>query len=100
MKLFPERKIFQAMQYAQAGGQALHLQETIAAFKKNAPKCFKSKRIWGHLLDDDRTRLEATARRLGVRVVKVERPGARGQHVNLCGVQLLTAIRECKASNE
>ena len=64
------------------------------------PKCFRQARdagkSWGHLIDNDRERLETTARRLGVRVIKVSRPGRNGQHIDLCGRPLERAMEECK----
>jgi hypothetical protein len=39
-------------------------------------------------LTKDKTRLIATAKRFGVRVIKVERDGQPGQHIDLCGKPL------------
>ena len=94
MKLFSEMAIFEAYDHVAAGGQALHV--FMAAKYFNVPTCFKRDRQWGHLLDNDAGRLKATAKRLGVRVIKVGRPGVKGQHVDLCGRPLALAIEECR----
>lgn len=49
-----------------------------------------------HLLDANESRLIKTAKRCGVRVIKVSRRGKRGQHIDLCGKPLEKALRECE----
>lgn len=89
MKIFQQSQLREAKAYAAAGGQALHLfsggiADAIGAVRK-IPNCFRGRRELAHLIDQDRPRLEATARRLGVRVVFVDRAGTDLQHVDLCG---------------
>lgn len=98
MKAFSEREVAAAKAHALAGGQALHLHRIIAN-PRTAPQVFKRAVARGeaiaHLFDADRGRLETTARRLGVRVVRVEHPGTPRQHVDLCGGPLRRACIEC-----
>jgi hypothetical protein len=61
---------------------------------------FKRYRTWAHLFDQNRVRLEETASGLGVRVIKVDRPGARGQHIDLCGRPLARAMEICRLDEE
>lgn len=98
MRHFESRQVEEARAYAEAGGQALHTHRVIVDRRK-APSCFVREvdagRDIAHLFDRDEVRLVATARRLGVRVVKVERPARTGQHVDLCGVPLRRAMSLC-----
>lgn len=89
MKTFPRRQIREAMAHAAEGGQALHLMEgSFAYLRADTPSCFKGRREIAHLFDQEKTRLIATAKRFGVRVIKVERDGQPGQHIDLCGKPL------------
>lgn len=90
MKLFIQNQVREALEHAQAGGQALHVYAAIAGM--DAPACFRASQQWAHLFDYDRERLVQTARQLGVRVVVVHHEGLRGQHVDLCGRPLQRAI--------
>lgn len=86
------------MDYADAGGQALHVWNPDVREWPEAPSCFKrSGREWGHLLDRDAERLVATACSLGVKVIAVGRRGLRGQHIDLCGRPLRKAKQLCQA---
>lgn len=97
MKRFTEREVEEAIAHAVAGGQALHLHRIIVN-PKRAPRCFveaiRRGEAIAHLFDQDAFRLRATALRLGVRVVVVERAGTAHQHVDLCGVPLRRALEE------
>jgi hypothetical protein len=97
MKLFQQRELKDAYLFAESGGQALHLCKSASFVTSAAPNCFKRSTHLAHLIDYDIDRLMATARRLGVRVVKVERPNKSGQHVDLCDKPLDRAIAECSA---
>ena len=93
MKAFKLREIREAIAHAAQGGQALHLMdESWAHLRPDTPNCFKGRGQIAHLFDQDKARLVATVRRLGVRVIKVEREGAPGQHVDLCGKPLALAL--------
>lgn len=98
MKMFRENQLSEAKAYAAAGEQALHLHRIIANRAK-APRCFVTavdRGEWiAHLFDADEARLIATARRLGVRIVVVERRGTPRQHIDLCGKPLGKAIAMC-----
>ena len=96
MKLFTHPT--KAIDYAREGGQALHV---FPAYKEpRAPAVFKQYREWGHLIDQNKERLIKTARWLGVRVIKVDREGNRGQHIDLCGKPLERAKALCEAERE
>jgi hypothetical protein len=83
MKLFQEREVCEAMNYAKLGGQALHLMSA-DDWPGPAPAVFRKHRQWAHLLDDDKERLVDTAMRLGVRTIKIGNPGIAGrQHIDL-----------------
>ena len=93
MKLFKERQLMEACAHAEQGGQALHLFSDPGIYP-GCPSCFKRSRQAAHLFDYNEQRLTATARRLGVRVIKIGRKGKRGQHIDLCGKPLQRARDE------
>jgi hypothetical protein len=96
MKLFQHNEAKAAMDFADAGGQALHVWTPDVRNYPEAPACFKrSTQEWGHLLDMDIDRLITTALYLGVKVIVVSRRGMRGQHVDLCGGPLRKAKELC-----
>ena len=103
MKVFLLREVEEAWAYADEGGQALHLHNIIVDYDK-APRCFVAAVERGeniaHLFDKDEARLIKTARRLGVRVILVERRGRHGQHIDLCGQPLKRAIAQCEVDKE
>jgi len=89
MRVFDQREIRAAYAHSIAGGQALHLMDGRFAYLcRDTPSCFKGRRQLAHLFDQDRERLERTARQLGVRVIRVEHPGTHRQHIDLCGQPL------------
>jgi hypothetical protein len=100
MKLFLTLQIRDAKAYAAAGGQALHVFNFGRQGWLGAPAVFQrhaaAGRPWGHLFDQDRERVIATARRLGVKRIVVHHPGTPQQHVDLCGKPLNVAIAECE----
>lgn len=99
MRKFAAIQVDEARRHALDGGQALHLHRIIGNRAK-APACFVRAVDRGediaHLFDQDEMRLVKTARRLGVRVILVERPGTPSQHIDLCGAPLRRAIAECQ----
>lgn len=96
MKAFTLKELRLAYTEAASGGQALHLMPGSFAYgRRDTPSCFKGRDQIAHLFDQDRDRLIATARRFGVRVIKVEWPGSYRQHIDLCGVPLERALKEC-----
>lgn len=93
MRAFTQRELRLAYDWAQKGGQALHLiSGRFAYLRPDTPSCFKGRGQIAHLFDQDRDRLIATARRFGVRVIKVEYPGTHRQHIDLCGGPLEKAL--------
>ena len=96
MRLFEMREIKESLEYAESGGQALHLMSHSGGTYPNAPDCFRRTSEFAHLIDMDKERLIATAKRLGVRVIKVSREGHEGQHIDLCGKPLAKAKAMCQ----
>lgn len=96
MKIFQQSDLLAAYLHASEGGQALHLMSgRFAYLRRDTPSCFKGRRQIAHLFDRDAERLAKTARRLGVRVIKIEREGdPMRQHVDLCGQPLERALAE------
>lgn len=95
MKRFEFEQLKEAYQYAADGGQALHIGGDAGAYP-HAPTCFKRAGAFAHLIDMDADRLEATARRLGVRKIVMGRRGSLGQHIDLCGAPLRRAVSLCE----
>ena len=103
MKYFPTHRIADALAHAAAGGQSLHVMTGAwgrTDHLPTAPRVFRRSGIFAHLFDQDRGRLEATARRLGVRFVSVHNAGLPGQHVDLVGRPLVRAQRLCAAARK
>ena len=92
MKYFEQNELMAAIRYSLAGGQAICVFPADREGFPNAPKCFKKTGLWGHLLDQDKDRLMATAKRLGVHVIRVGKVGMKTQHIDLCGGPLERAI--------
>src|SRR5688572_17704211 len=80
MKRFEMMQQREAVSHSLRGGQALH----VHTFNAGHP-LFKRYPVIAHLFDQDKSRLIATARKLGVRVIKVEYEGESAQHIDLCG---------------
>lgn len=95
MKRFETKQIAEAVAFAAAGGQALHVCRASQFVGPMAPACFQRSALFAHLIDHDRERLERTARQLGVWRVKVERVNDPMQHVDLCGQPLERALEQC-----
>ncbi len=93
--VFAFGEIEAALELASKGGQALHLFDPRPFCKPTTPTCFKRATEAGHLFDQNKVRLRATARRLGVRRVHLHRRG-RGQHVDLVGAPLRRAKAEAR----
>jgi hypothetical protein len=81
VKRFEQRELREAIAYAKEGGQALHVHR----MNMNGHRLFSRYPEIAHLLDQDLSRLVATARSLGVRVIKVEKRQTESQHIDLCG---------------
>lgn len=99
MKKFTVTEVREAVQHAREGVQALHLHRIIVD-ESRAPQCFvravRAGKDIAHLFDQDAERLKRTVRRLGVRIVVVEREGTDNQHVDLCGKPLELAKLLCE----
>jgi hypothetical protein len=85
-----------ALAVAAAGGQALFLHPWGGPSRI---RCFDGVRWIGKLFDQDKTRLVATARRLGVRRVVIDREDLPEQHVALVAGPLQRARAECVQGN-
>jgi hypothetical protein len=79
MRLFEMAQLKEAIKFAEEGGQALHLHTF-----NSGHFLFRRYPVISHLFDMDKDRLVETARSLGVNVIKIEREGERGQHIDLC----------------
>src|SRR5262245_21440334 len=98
MRHFETLEIHEALAWAAAGNVALHTHRIIVD-PRRAPQCFVRAVDRGediaHLFDLDTERLKATARKLGVRVIYVDRAGTKDQHIDLCGTPLKRALAMC-----
>lgn len=83
------------VEHIKAGGQALEVWDKSFTYTPTAPRCFRGKNF-AKLYDQDEQRLIATARRLGVRVIQVDRPGQIYQHIDLVGRPMQKALEEAK----
>lgn len=81
---FDQTRLMDAYAHARSGGQALYLRKRYDGEPDAA---------W--LIDHDLRRLDAAARRFGLRRPRVLRGGRSGQCVELRGVQLARALAEC-----
>lgn len=92
-------EVEEAIQYASEGGQSLHLHKIIPD-RRTAPACFVQAVDRGeniaHLFDLDKARLVATAKKLAVRVVYIDREGTNRQHIDLCAGPLRKAVAMCE----
>ena len=84
IQVFAMREIQAAIEHSAQGGQSLH----VHPFTQGGHKLFKRYTEAAHLFDQDVERLKKTARKLGVRVIKVEKEGTPSQHIDLCGKPL------------
>ena len=80
----------EAREFADAGGQALHVWQPLAGHvTPKSPFLFKKMaaagKPWAHLFDNDAARLKDTGELLGIKKVVVRREGKPGQHIDLCG---------------
>jgi hypothetical protein len=103
VKLFSTFEVEEAVAHAADGGQSLHLHQIIVDRAK-APGCFVSAVNRGepiaHLFYLDRDRLIATAKRLGVKVIFVDRDRTASQHIDLCAGPLRKAYTLLEAGQE
>lgn len=95
MKLFTGKLTDAMHAHVAADGQALEKWDKSYTLSQKAPVCFRG-RDFVKLYDADEVRLIATARRLGVRIVKVDRPGTPNQHVDLVGGPMRRALAEAE----
>ena len=92
MKLYRRREELSiAMGEADSGMQSLFIHSWVGG--PEAPVCFRGLRMIGKLFDNDCVRLEQTAKRLGVKKIKIDRRGKAGQHVDLVGRPLQKAMQ-------
>jgi hypothetical protein len=97
--LFPSTGNPDALAHAAAGGQSLEVWPKCYTYGPKAPRCFRGKDFC-KLYDQDALRLTATARRLGVNVIKIDRPGQPGQHLDLVGGPMARALAEAVPAPE
>ena len=89
MKLFEMKQIREAITHSKYGGQALHVHTLNVGHR-----LFRRYPVIGHLFDMDKKRLQRTAVKLGVRVIKIEYEGTEKQHIDLCGKPFERARKE------
>lgn len=103
MKHFLMYEVEEAKAHAEQGGQALHTHNIIVN-ERTAPRCFvravQKGEMIAHLFDQDKERLMATARRLGVSVIFVDNEDTPWQHIDLCGKPLQRAMLLCKKGED
>ena len=75
-----------------AGGQALHLFDPRPFIRPGTARPFRGTDKAAHFLDQDLDRLIRTAKKLGVRVIKVDHEGTKRQHIDLVAGPLRRAI--------
>lgn len=91
MKCFETRQLHDAIEFSRQGGQALH----IHGYTQGGHRLFRRYKEAAHLFDMNKCRLISTARRLGVKKIKIGREGEIGQHIDLCAGPLERA--RCEA---
>lgn len=94
MRLFQTMEVEEALRFAAAGGQALHLHHVV--FPESPPRFRRAVERGepiAHLFDLDRARLIETAMHLGVASIYVDKEGSLRQHIDLEGGSLRVAIR-------
>lgn len=94
MKRFEQNEIREAVRFAQDGGQAFHVHR----INMVGHRLFRRYPEIAHLFDQNLFRLALTARKLGVRVVVVEKQGTPRQHVDLCGKPFERAKALCESA--
>ncbi len=96
--MFTDFEVNEAMAHAAEGGQGLHVWHGAGDYARavGGPTCFQRHDLAAHLFDLDGDRLIATARRLGVRRVFIDKAGTDRQHIDLCGRPLARAIAEAR----
>lgn len=97
MRRFTWEKQREAIRWAAAGGQALHVHSF--GVTESSPAVFRSaverrgeSPVMAHLFDWNQERLTTTARALGVVRLHVDRPGSASMHVDLVGRPLEKAV--------
>ena len=95
MLCYTERKHLPlALEDAKQGKQALFLHKWIGG--PNVPLPFQGSRLIGKLFDMNQRRLLLTALSLGIKVIKIDRPGQIKQHIDLVGPPLERALQLAK----
>ena len=96
LRAFRTLELNDAYKFASEGGAALHLHNIIVNYQK-APKCFIRDVRAGKPIA---LVLNQLAKQLGVKVILIEHPGQRGQHIDLCGAPLVKALALCENPEE
>jgi hypothetical protein len=96
MKVFDFFYVEEAIQYAGEGKVALHLHNVVF---DESPLCFRMavrarKEPIGHLFDQNKARLVSTAKRLGVKVIFIDKEDTKDQHIDLCAGPLKKLLLE------
>lgn len=95
MRVYGAWDVEEAVEYAKTGEIAIHLHRIIGP---TAPGCFKRDIAVGlpiaHVFGCDELQLRVIAKRCGVRVVVIDRPGTDRQHIDMCGAPLRKLLAE------
>jgi hypothetical protein len=88
-RIFTQSQVLAAREHAMHGGQAIHLHRMLGL---NPPQCFardvRAGKDIAHVFDQNTARLIATAKKMGVRVILVDRLNSAHQHIDMCGKPL------------
>ena len=101
IRVFQQSEIHDARAFAAQSDDnvAVHLHRMLIP---TAPACFvrdiRAGKPIAHVFCRNVTLLQQLARRLGVRIVKIDRPATASQHVDLCGRPLEKLLAELEAT--
>lgn len=96
MKVFSMKEVSESLNHSHLmGGMALHLHSIVFDY---SPRCFKDavrkrKEPIAHLFDQNKERLWAKVKSVGVNVIFIHHTDREEQHVDLCGAPLKKLIQ-------
>ena len=99
MQVFQCEDIQAAYAHAAAGGIAVHLHSIVFP---HSPQCFRQAVKRGeqiaHVFGQDAEELKLLAKKHGVRVLYIDKPGTPRQHIDMCGKPLQNLLDEIGAT--
>lgn len=84
LKTFEYRDFENIVKHTEAGGLAFSVWPGSYADHDKAPRCFRGLAEYGKVYGKDAFDLEALAKKLGVKVVVIDRRGQVNQHIDIC----------------